>query len=204
MNERVSNACRLTIGLFLGSAAGLLVYEGAFFIPLVNNHQNLLEIVLAAFTFASCGIVLGIALAIGRKEQLSLTQAARGFGLGFLISGAVYYLSDAMLKDEYQYVFNRAVRGAHLLFILALAAALSAVFTRSRLFSVINSVVSVAVGWTIIMILSSVFNEIFSDYLFTALLLYGTLFGAITGALLTTQTKGAEDYQGLFQPRCKL
>jgi hypothetical protein len=202
MNERVSNACRTTIGLFIGSAASLLLYEGASYIPFVANNRNLLEIVLIAFTFAICGIILGIVFAFGRREHLSLRQAAQGFGLGFLIAGIIYFLSYTALKNEYDYVFNRAVVWVHFLFIFTLAGALSAVFTRSRLFSVANSVISVATGLATIVILSSIFNEIFEEYLLTRFLVYFTLFCVITGALLKTHKKeAATNYLDIVQPQ---
>jgi hypothetical protein len=205
MNERVSNACRMTAGLFVGSVASYLSTVGLSFIPFLYRNQNLLQIVTFALGFASCGIIIGVALAWRRKERLALKNAALGFGSGFLISGVVCFLLDAGLRDlrnDYGDELYRIIGLAQFLFSFALAGALSAALTRGRLFSVINSTFSVAVGWTTIAILTSVLNEALDDYLLTAAIIYFTLFSVITGALLKLRNREVQtNYQDLLQPQ---
>ncbi len=199
MNERVSNACRTTIGLFVGGAAGYFGSDLLLFIPFIAHNLNLFEIVLVAFAFAICGCVLGIALALGRSTHISLRKAVQSFGLGFLIAGIVYFLVGVYLEGHR---INRVVGWAQLLLIVAVAGGLSAAFTRSRLFSVVNSIVSVAVGFTTTIFISFTFGLFFPQYLIVAAPIFYALFGAITGALLKLQKNQATTrYQDVLQPQ---
>jgi hypothetical protein len=188
----------MTLGLFIGGTTSYLGYALASYLPFIENH-DLLDLLLAAIAFAMCGVVLGAALAFGRKKHLSLGKAVQGFGFGFLIAGVLYFIFDRTLSS---YRVNRVLGWTQFLVIFAVAGALSAAFTRGRLFSVVNTLVSIVVGWTAVLILSSVLNEVLSNYLLTAFLIYCTLFSVITGALLKLQkSEAATNYQDVLQPQ---
>jgi hypothetical protein len=195
----------MTLGFFVGYVASYFSTTGLTFIPFFHKHQDLLGVVIFASVFAIYGLIFGVALAVRRTERIALRKAVLGFGSGFLISGAVGFLLDVGVRDlrnDYNEGFRLLIGWAQFFISFALAGALSAAFTRGRLFSVVNSVASVTIGWTIIIILSYILKERLSNYPLIAFLIYCALFNVIIGALLNLRkSEASANFQDSLQPQ---